>query len=90
MTELFENYRNNTAKTNINQKPIECLGMTFESDEERRQYFQNILAEKLKDPKFRSIEGFPLEKMRISWHFPTHLITQPVPIPDRRFYFLLE
>jgi DNA modification methylase len=62
MTELFENYRNNTAKTNINQKPIECLGMTFESDEERRQYFQNILAEKLKDPKFRSIEGFPLGK----------------------------
>jgi DNA modification methylase len=62
MTELFENYRNITSKTNLNQKPIECLGITFESEEERKQYFRNILAEKLKDPKFRSIEGFPLGK----------------------------
>jgi DNA modification methylase len=40
--------------------PIECLGISFTSDEERRNHFLNILKEKLKDPKFRKIEGFPI------------------------------
>ena len=40
--------------------PVECLGMTFSSDEERREHFLGILREKLKDPEFRKIEGFPL------------------------------
>lgn len=40
--------------------PVECLGMTFESDEARREYFLEILREKLKDPEFRKIEGFPI------------------------------
>ncbi len=40
--------------------PVECLGMTFANDDERRQYFLAILAEKLKDPAFRAIEGFPI------------------------------
>ncbi|MEL7493402.1 MAG: DNA methyltransferase, partial [Cyanobacteria bacterium J06554_11] len=40
--------------------PVECLGMTFESDEARREYFLEILREKLKDPEFRQIEGFPI------------------------------
>lgn len=40
--------------------PIECLGMTFESDEARRTYFLEKLGEKLQDPKFRKIEGFPV------------------------------
>lgn len=39
--------------------PVECLGMTFPTDEERRKHFLEKLAEKLKDPKFRKIEGFP-------------------------------
>lgn len=40
--------------------PVECLGKTFDSDNERREYYLKILAEKLKDPGFRKIEGFPL------------------------------
>jgi DNA modification methylase len=40
--------------------PVECLGMTFPNDEERRKYFVDILREKLKDPEFRKIEGFPI------------------------------
>lgn len=40
--------------------PIECLGITFPNDEERREYFLEKLQEKLKDPEFRKIEGFPI------------------------------
>ena len=40
--------------------PVECLGMTFESDAARRSHFLEILREKLKDPEFRQIEGFPI------------------------------
>ncbi|MEW6725470.1 MAG: DNA methyltransferase [Bacillota bacterium] len=40
--------------------PVECLGMTFPNDEERRKYFLEKLREKLKDPEFRKIEGFPI------------------------------
>jgi DNA modification methylase len=43
-----------------NSGPVECLGMTFSSDEERRKHFLEILREKLKDPEFRKIEGFPI------------------------------
>jgi hypothetical protein len=41
-------------------KSVECLGMTFPNDEERRKHFLGILREKLKDPEFRKIEGFPI------------------------------
>jgi len=41
---------------------VECLGMTFKSDEERRAHFLEKLREKLKDPEFRKIEGFPIGK----------------------------
>lgn len=41
-------------------RPVECLGMTFENDEKRREYFLEKLREKLKDPEFRKIEGFPI------------------------------
>ena len=34
--------------------------MTFEDDEKRREYFLEKLREKLKDPEFRKIEGFPI------------------------------
>ena len=40
--------------------PVDCLGMTFENDEKRREHFLAILREKLKDPEFRKIEGFPI------------------------------
>jgi hypothetical protein len=39
---------------------VECLGMTFPNDEERRKHFLGMLREKLKDPVFRKIEGFPI------------------------------
>ena len=41
-------------------KPVECLGMTFPNDEERRKYFLEKLCEKLKDPEFLKSEGFPI------------------------------
>lgn len=41
-------------------KPVECLGITFPNDDARRAYFIEKLREKLKDPTFRKIEGFPL------------------------------
>jgi DNA modification methylase len=40
--------------------PVECLGMTFPSDAARRAHFLKELANKLKDPAFRKIEGFPI------------------------------
>jgi len=39
--------------------PVECLGMTFPSEDARRAHFLTLLAEKLKDPAFREQEGFP-------------------------------
>ena len=32
-------------------KLVKCLGMTFENDEKRREYFLKKLREKLKDPE---------------------------------------
>ena len=40
--------------------PIECLGQTFESDEARREHYTELLRDKLEDPEFRKIEGFPI------------------------------
>lgn len=40
--------------------PVECMGMTFESDQARREYFLTLLAEKLKDSEYRKQPGFPM------------------------------
>jgi hypothetical protein len=40
--------------------PVECLGQTFPSADARRKHYLAILREKLKDPAFRKIEGFPI------------------------------
>ena len=53
---LFETERPATTGSG----PVTCLGMTFENDAARRAYFLRILREKLKDPEFRKIEGFPI------------------------------
>ncbi len=45
---------------NTATQSVECLGMIFESDEARRAYFLEKLREKLKDPEFCNIEGFPI------------------------------
>jgi hypothetical protein len=39
---------------------VTCLGKSFNNDNERRDYFTDILRKKLKDPEFRKIEGFPI------------------------------
>ncbi|MEI7952735.1 MAG: DNA methyltransferase, partial [Synechococcaceae cyanobacterium ELA182] len=39
--------------------PVECLGLTFENDQARREHFMALLKEKLQDPEFRKIPGFP-------------------------------
>ena len=52
----FEPEGENQARTG----PVTCLGMTFDNDEERRKYFTEKLREKLQDPEFRKIEGFPI------------------------------
>lgn len=61
-----------TKRTNVSQAglgferplpsdgPVECLGMTFESDDARRAHFLGILREKLRDPDFRKTSGFPI------------------------------
>lgn len=46
-------------RTPVAPATVECFGMTFPSDEARRAYFTEKLREKLKDPTFRKIEGFP-------------------------------
>lgn len=38
---------------------VECLGLSFPSEDARREHFLGLLAEKLKDPAFRKQEGFP-------------------------------
>ena len=56
MADLFQNQDKRSGKSGT----VECLGKTFPNDEERRDYYLNILREKLKDPEFRKIEGFPI------------------------------
>lgn len=38
--------------------PVVCLGMTFENEEARREYFRDELRKKL--PELKKIEGFPI------------------------------
>lgn len=56
--ELFEESYAEAA-TRKESEPVECLGMTFDNDDARRAYFTERLKEKLADPGFRKIEGFP-------------------------------
>jgi len=46
----------------VNQEPVTCLGIKFDNNEARRTCFTEKLREKLKDPEFRRIEGFPIGK----------------------------
>ena len=54
MSDLFQKRHQDAAGT------VECLGMAFQSDQARREHFTNLLREKLKEPAFRQIEGFPV------------------------------
>lgn len=53
-TKMFGSHRD-AAST----QPVECLGIKFPNDEARRQHFLGKLREKLKNPAFRKIDGFP-------------------------------
>ena len=53
MSDLFHSQK---AKSG----PIECLGQKFPSEEARREHYLMLLAEKLRDPEFRKIDGFPV------------------------------
>lgn len=48
------------SNTHPPQEPVTCLGLTFENDEARRTHFTEQLRNKLQDPEFRKIEGFPI------------------------------
>lgn len=48
---LFDNQENEPTT-------VECLGMTFNSEDERREYFRNELRKKL--PELKEIEGYPI------------------------------
>lgn len=54
MNDLFK------QDTQATSNHVECLGQTFPSEQARREHFLNLLREKLKDPEFRKIEGFPV------------------------------
>ncbi|WP_182037015.1 DNA methyltransferase [Vibrio diabolicus] len=57
---MKQEYLFDTEGENKASGPVECLGMTFESDEARRAHFTDLLREKLQDPEFRAVEGFPI------------------------------
>ncbi len=47
------------AKAQPSSGAVECLGGVYESVEERRSYFSELLRKKLKDPDFLETPGFP-------------------------------
>ncbi|MCL4736555.1 MAG: transposase, partial [Candidatus Omnitrophica bacterium] len=55
---LFDSMPGKSAPTPSG--PVDCLGMTFPDDNARREHFLGLLREKLKDPEFRKIDGFPI------------------------------
>ena len=61
--------------------PVECLGKSFKNDEERHLHFLGILREKLNDPEFRKIEGFPIgsDEDILSLSDPPHYTACPNP-----------
>jgi DNA modification methylase len=52
MNDLFKSRPDNSGA-------VECLGALFPSEQARRKHFLKLLAEKLRDPAFREMEGFP-------------------------------
>ena len=73
--------------SHIESGPVECLGLTFESEDARREHFLELLAEKLKDPEFRATPGFPKgsdeDILRLS--DPPYYTACPNPFLDRSF-----
>lgn len=63
------------------QGSVECLGMNFENDETRREYYQEKLREKFRDIGFREIAGFPVgtEKDILALSDPPYYTACPNP-----------
>ena len=83
MTSLF-----NTTKSI--EVPVECLGQKFSSNSVRRSHYLKILAEKLKDPEFRKISGFPIgtDDNILALSDPPYFTACPNPfIPDFVKYY---
>lgn len=49
---------NNLFHHDFQKEPVTCLGMTFDSEDARREYFRKELRKKL--PELKQIEGFPI------------------------------
>jgi len=66
--------------------------MTFPNDEERREHFLGILREKLKDPEFRKIEGFPIgsDEDILALSDPPYLHHQPESVHCRIHHALWQ
>ena len=47
-----------TSKSETDEQKIVCLGLNFNSENERREYFRNELRKKL--PQLKKIQGFPI------------------------------
>ena len=52
---------------------VESLGHTFPSEPTRRDHISKLLAEKMKDPEFRKIGGFPSARTKPCWQCRTRL-----------------
>jgi DNA modification methylase len=77
---MFEKSYEEELEEQRKQK-VECLGMTFENDDARREHFLGILREKLRDPEFRKIEGFPIgeDKDILALSYPPYYTACPNP-----------
>jgi len=87
--DMFEKSYEEQLKEDKN-RPVECLGMTFKNDEKRREYFMEKLREKLKDPEFRKIEGFPVgeDEDILALSDPPYYTACPNPfLEDYIFYY---
>ena len=78
--ELLENEKKDHGQ-------VECLGMIFPNEKERREYFLEKLRDKLLDPDFRRIEGFPIgsDEDILALIDPPYLHHLPKPV-HRRFH----
>lgn len=62
VTKLFKEPQSHLFEKSMEEAAgatVECLGQTFESDEDRRQHFLRTLEARLRDPAFRAAPGFP-------------------------------
>jgi hypothetical protein len=48
-----------------NQEPVECLGMTFPNDEERRKYFQEKLRERSLLKEFEDYRAASQKRLKV-------------------------